>query len=874
MSVSNMQPLATALEPSHADCARNFCAPGTRGIPIERGSEGHRQEGLPDFLSDRDVDDFPAKTVQLDDEGARGFGISIRRHGELTAAVFLKICAALKFPGKEALLPAGLEVLPALHDIGKLTPEFISRLAASCADAPDTERWLRYCISRDCAGKETYHSEVSWYTLERLGAPDMCCDVVGAHHGRPVTGWLGYIGADPLCGGEKWEAARERLALRLLDCLGLDGFPEPSQDPAISYVQQACWEGLLILADWIASQQSAPLSRALTDLVAESLVREAGLGLPVMKKDGNFKEFFGFPPRAEQAAFVDFYAGPGLYILEAPTGSGKTEAALGLAFKAMQCGDASGIYFALPTQLTSNRMIRRMQAYVSRALRNPERDDHVRLVHSKARLMRTRMGGEAEAGNPWASSNRRALLSPFGVGTVDQALLSCAPVRHAAVRTAGLLGKVVIIDEVHSYGAYTGALVEILIERLLAAGGTVVLLSATLSADRRGKFLGNSDVEWPQDPVIISLRRGGELQSIGLSSPAAAEKKVRVILLDDETAEEKAFGEVLKRVESGASVLWIENTVEQAQKVAHLFEKEGVTSAVLHSRFRPLDRQRIEDFWVEKFERNGSVNDLSGGCVLVGTQVLEQSLDIDADLLVTRIAPMDRLIQRIGRLWRHEKKRPDECDMAEVMIIAVPEDDKKTASERIFGKTGIVYPPYLLMRTLEELVNVLSAKNIISLPSDARELIENSFSEREESNLLIAELKDEFIKKETTMKETALGWTGLNQSLNEVNALAGTRYSEYEMHQVLIVDEGDLNNIPNSFEKFDLWAEERIVNVPRPVRSGLMSNFEGFQKEFRIMKRFQNIPLVLTADGLLKDVKGNELMTELYSYNYGYEYIN
>ena len=188
-------------------------------------------------------------------------------------------------------------------------------------------------------------------------------------------------------------------------------------------------------------------------------------------------------------------------------GMGKTEAALYAAYRMLEQGKAGGIYFALPTQLTSNKIHDRVNAFLSRILLQDSPQAPL-LLHGKAWLKtfsEQEMGEDAAPGKPWFQSGKRGLLAPFAVGTIDQALMAVIRVRHSAVRAFWLAGKVVIIDEIHSYDTYTGTIVDKLVTLLRDLHCTVIILSATLTQSRRAAFLGAHQPVRTDYPLITAV---------------------------------------------------------------------------------------------------------------------------------------------------------------------------------------------------------------------------------------------------------------------------------------------------------------------------------------------------------------------------------
>ena len=249
------------------------------------------------------------------------------------------------------------------------------------------------------------------------------------------------------------------------------------------------------------------------------------------------------------------------------------------------------------------------------------------------------------------------------------------------------------------------------------------------------------------------------------------------------------MGESLKRAETGQQVLWIENTVAEAQEIFCLLssraQQYGIETGLIHSRFLVADRQKKEDYWVNLYGKDGEKDRYLRGRILVGTQVLEQSLDIDADYLVTRLAPTDMLLQRIGRLWRHLKidvLRPSTA-RREVWILAPTIEEAEVNYQTALGKSQFVYAPFVLIRTLE-LWNDLSE---IELPGQIRFLIEETYRDRQENGLMAKLCHQLNQEKEKLQRLALVGVSTGEKTLPETKA--NTRYSDRETCEVLILNE-------------------------------------------------------------------------------------
>ena len=394
-------------------------------------------------------------------------------------------------------------------------------------------------------------------------------------------------------------------------------------------------------------------------------------------------------------------------------------------------------------------------------------------------------------------------------------------VKHGFVRTFGLAGKVVILDEVHSYDSYTGTILKELVNSLRELHCTVIILSATLTDKQRHSIVGASfnNVDSGNNisayPLITKYPKNGEAQEREVER--LEDSQVSIGISENDY---KAIDEVILRAERGEQVLWIENTVNEAQqRYRYLSAKSremGLDCGLLHARFIKVDRQKNEEKWVGIFGKAGRDSRQEKGRILVGTQVLEQSLDIDADFLVTRLCPTDMLFQRLGRLWRHRKNdaiRPVGA-RCEAWILSPCLKDA-IQNQNNFGKSFKVYSPYILCRTLEVWQNVLSVK----LPVEIRPLLEATYRERpEEENM--ARYKQGTEKKREALSRLAL--TGISRGGQTIpESKASTRYSDTESVEVLLIkkqrqtDEGIslrlLDNTELLLPKYVNAAERRKI---------------------------------------------------------------
>lgn len=658
-------------------------------------------------------------------------------------------------------------LLAALHDLGKAAPVFAARWKSIIGIL----RRMGYDFPPVVDGK-TPHGQITakclYEELKTRGVVRLfggqIAHVLGGHHGI-------FIRIDETkrlssydLGNERWRESRSALLTTLEELLGAKLCPDSLNRLGESKSSLIKLAGLTSVADWIASSEryfpyaiSGPSELEAFELSsylesARSRARQAlsELGWLGWRPDGwrkSFAEMFGFkelrPLQRTAVAIADREPrDPILVLIEAPMGEGKTEAAFFLQDRLQVTAGQRGMYLALPTQATSNQMFERTASFLQ--TRYPRERINLHLLHGQAgldeRYLELRLACEDETveedrgrvvAEEWFTPKKRGLLAPFAVGTIDQALLSVLQVRHGFVRLFGLSGKVVIIDEVHSYDVYTSTLLDRLIEWLSALGSSVLLLSATLPRRRREELLrkygaaGNTLPECCY-PRITWLTHGGEPESIHIEARKQGPFKIRRVGPDRRAVAEELITLIANH---GGCAAWICNTVGKAQLVYDLLDplcrEAGIKLSLLHARFPFAERQKREEEVLDDFgkgslkaEDDPAYRKRPEKAILVATQIVEQSLDLDFDLMISDLAPIDLLLQRLGRLHRHEgRKRPDA--FADPMLWLVqPEFDSKGLPD--LGVDAKVYQRYILLRSWL----VVQHLEIIKVPEDIEDLIE------------------------------------------------------------------------------------------------------------------------------------------------------
>ena len=712
---------------------------------------------------------LPAKAYE-DESGCIHLGRDIETHCKIVGAVAHELIQRMPQKLQEDLFPMGSELVAAVHDVGKCSPTFVRKLVNVAISSINVES-LSFIIPEDDPSLEKTwggHSGVSQIALKHLNVGKYIPEIAGQHHGftPPVDA---YLANDAVFGGPTWQEQRSLLVESLKLHFGVE-FPALEGD-----AQARAIAGLTCVADWIGSGKHFENPNDDWLPLVSTSVSDAGFTRPIIRRGLTFKDIFGFAePRPAQNLLIKNGYKSGVHIMEAPMGIGKTEAALYCAYLAMSEYDATGIYFALPTQVTSNAIYRRFNAFLSNVI---DGSPEAYLLHGAAWLVdKVEMGAAARPGGSWFDSKKRGLLAPFAVGTVDQALMAAMNVKHGFVRAFGLAGKVVILDEVHTYDAYTGTILDSLISLLSSLNCTVIILSATLSTSRRNLLL-NRTTSSTEYPLVCSAMLDMPVEVEGLEMRDTHHITTSLVSTDSDS-----FTEALNRATLGEQVLWVENTVGEAQvaykELVYLASGKDIELGLIHSKFTQQDRTEREEYWVAQYGKAGYQTRGNKGRILVGTQVLEQSLDIDADFLVTRFCPTDMLLQRMGRLWRHSSTPRVTTARCEAWILVPSKQDVDTKPGEAFGNSGFVYSPYVLSRTF----NVWAEIKSVVLPSAIRGLIERTYCAQQEVGTM-AKLYDDLMhgtrhrKGVDTLKNFAAITLAKNgQTLPE--SKAQTRYSE------------------------------------------------------------------------------------------------
>ncbi len=681
-----------------------------------------------------------------------------------------------------------LAVLAMLHDAGKANLGFQLKIFDSKAAQAGHIRELAPLLDLEALDEDLHESFMSslpedihtWFPDGESAYSYLLA--VFSHHGWPLRFGGEKTGTYWLARKEWWHPQAQRDPMAAVASIidwGRRAFPRAFEGEGPPLPGEPRFHhrvaGLVMLADWLGSHQYwFPVNDvSLEDRLRHNektiplLLRTVGLHVTELQSQlqqgpQDFAVRFEFAPYPLQEA-VDALdpedPGTPLIIAESETGSGKTEAALDWFFKLFACGKVDSLYFALPTRVAARELYGRVHRTIERWFPDDQaRPVTVLAVPGYAEVdgvsMRETLPQDEESNRwqdddtlrrrerQWAAERpKRFLAATVAVGTIDQALLSGVQTAHAHLRSVCLDRSLLVVDEVHASDVYMSRLLSSLLKHHLGTGGRAMLLSATLGARARHEYVSLTD----DTKTLLDLHTAQQVPYPALSMVGSAPRSVgssstqakRVLFEGVPVAfrPEAVAERLVRALAEGARILVVMNTVARANALMHSLEGHAAMDDAWwfschgvicphHGRFAPEDRELLD---AEVSKRLGSSSP-PGPVLLIGTQTLEQSLDIDADFMVSDLAPADVLLQRVGRLHRHKRARPSHCEEARCLLLT-PEQDLETALDRRGNVTaaykklgyGSVYED---LRTLELTRRTLTEAREVSIPRDNRYLVE------------------------------------------------------------------------------------------------------------------------------------------------------
>ena len=692
--------------------------------------------------------------------------------------------------GSDAKLAKRLAALLAAgHDIGKHSSAFAEQVTERKNHMIDGG--ATFLSLTDDERKQAPHAIVSalsfidWYESNIRNGYSQCVNaiagILASHHGTFAQ--PAQINRNQIYEREKqtkpmWHHQRMAWWDRAITTVGLTNEDlEKLQTIELSESAQLILSGFLIMCDWVASnEQLFPLvdlasSFQRTDDALNSLqLPPQWEAHPPADDTALFTTRFQLPneakPRPVQTAAMRLARKinqPCLMLIEAPTGEGKTEAALGAAEILAQKFGLNGVTFALPTCATSDGIFPRIITWLGTTLQ-PGLTASAVLTHGRANLNENylelfspkRVGNiyDSETASAvhahwWLRGRKTSALANFTVGTIDQVLFAALSSRHIMLRHTGLSGKVVIFDEIHASDTYMMVFLERVLQWLGAMGVPAIALSATLDPARRSalltaykkgaarlanttyKFQDQNDDEINAKQQcsypIISVASEGPLTFQTLR-PSGRTATYSVEFIGPDISDIIDF--ITEIYTDGGCIGVLCNTVERAQTVySELVGKIPSEEVILlHLCFLATERRNLERDLAIKLGPNSA--NRPRRFIVVATQVIEQSLDIDFDLLYTDIAPIDLLIQRAGRLQRHtqhNKTRADRFSRARLAIGGFSLE--KNRPPELESGSATIYGEALLLRSLATLLEETNDDAItINSPTDVARLVRKAYS--------------------------------------------------------------------------------------------------------------------------------------------------
>jgi len=705
-----------------------------------------------------------------------------------------RLAAQLSLPPE--LLQQWFAFFVCLHDIGKFATAFQGLVTGLSSELVPGSPQKPYTVHHDSLGYLLWDDEGGLF--DRLQSEsvflgnksqenprmirrilDVWLQVVTGHHGIPPQ--TSAINRSNHFFPQDEDAAFQFMLSIASLFLPDDRVTLPDDKEFSKRLRLKSWvlAGAVVLADWLGSSRQ-PNSYCQQEIkldeywhnhalpFAKQVIIQARIEPSFVAPYSGARQLFPFinvlTPLQQWADQCELANTNQLFIFEDVTGAGKTEAALMLAHRLMENGLADGLYVALPTMATSNAMYERLRvayrcmfakdAMPSLALAHGARhlSDGFRKSltlpenqNSQKNYAHDEEVGEAFCSAWLADSRKKALLAEVGVGTLDQALLSVLPAKHQSLRCLGLARKLLIVDEVHSYDPYMNHLLQCLLKYHAAQGGSAILLSATLPYTMRANYveafaegteLNPPELQQPKAYPLVTHFPASQKVEDPLGTLSEVARTMSVVMLD---SSDEADRIIKSAVEQGKCVCWVRNTVSDASRTYRHLARQGWMDnerlTLFHSRFAMVDRQRIEFLATANFGKD-STAEMRCGRVLIATQVVEQSLDLDFDVMVSDIAPVDLLIQRAGREHRHVR------DVAGNRIdITGTVDQREAPIFYVFGPPVIDDPPENWMKAalpgtqavyqhvgqLWLTQQLLSKSGSLEMPGDARDLIEGVY---------------------------------------------------------------------------------------------------------------------------------------------------
>ena len=726
-------------------------------------------------------------------------------------------------------LSAKIVFICAIHDIGKAHPIFQGR------DAETLEILRRKNLNQASFDTRFRHEQYGANIFDRLSAEDVdiknsdiISQIIRMHHQKEQkkNSDIDIIKIDDKEKAKKWRHIQKEIYDYIKNVFHFDNLNLINKNISKSelFVVQNAILGIMITSDWIASNNyvfdNQPYKnideflksrklQALKFLNNEGMIRQQ---IPVMQ---DFKSAFGFNGRPVQNDVEKIVHKNDIkcMLIESDCGSGKTEAALYAAAVLGNRSGLSGIYMGLPTGVSAEAIQNRVDEFLtSRGMRN------TKLYTSKSMLLR-----EPDKKPVWTDMSRQRLLASSAVGTVDQVMTAARLVRFESVRMDGLASKVLIIDEIHAYDAYMLAVIKDLLKICGELGVPVIMLSATLPISTKNDLLGvlcDGDIELHNGyPMISYVTKDGNVHE-HVSHQYMPDKKISCELLPILNDNDKIARYAVDVVKDGGCECVIMNTVADAICVYDKIKKNKKNDCKIilyHSRMTinardKTSRKILAMCGKDRTKRPERV-------IIVGTQVLEQSLDIDVDYMITAICPIDLLFQRIGRYHRHGDAGTirEHVVIANTVQVLIPFDLSS------YGGTEYIYEKCYLDATIDA---INEHNGHLLIPSGMPDMINYVYSHAS-IDVRVRQIIDEANSDAGNIKiKNGFEIYTRKNDLTDKNLNVRLSNTDEVMAQIAILNDAEIETLGQSSEADIELFKCRVV----AVRESKVKNFKNFCK--------------------------------------------
>lgn len=717
----------------------------------------------------------------------------------------------------------------AIHDIGKIHPTFQGR------DEETLAMLKQEGLNQVSFDTRFRHEQYGANIFDKLSTEDVdiknsdiISQIIRMHHQKEQkkNSDIDIIKIDDKEKAKKWMHIQNEIYDYIKNVFQFDNLNLINKNISKSelFVVQNAILGIMITSDWIASNNylfdnqsyenideflKSRKIQALKFLNNEGMIRQQ---IPVMQ---DFKSAFGFNGRPVQNDVEKIVQKNDIkcMLIESDCGSGKTEAALYAASVLGNRSGLSGIYMGLPTGVSAEAIQDRVDEFLtSHGMRN------TKLYTSKSMLLR-----EPDKKPVWTDMSRQRLLASSAVGTVDQVMTAARLVRFESVRMDGLASKVLIIDEIHAYDAYMLAVIKDLLKICEGLGVPVIMLSATLPISTKKDLLGalgNGDIELHNGyPVISYVTKDGMVHE-HVSYQYMPDKKISCELLPILNDNDKIARYAADAVKDGGCECVIMNTVADAICVYDKIKKNKKNDCKIilyHSRMTTNARDETSRKILAMCGKNRT--ERPERVIIVGTQVLEQSLDIDVDYMITAICPIDLLFQRIGRYHRHGDAGTirEHVVVANTVQVLIPSDLSS------YGGTEYVYKKCYLDATIDA---IREHNGHLLIPSGMPDMINYVYSHAS-IDVRVRQIIDEANSDNGNIKiENGFEIYTRRNNLTDKNLNVRLSNTDEVMVQIAILNDAEINALGKNSEIDIELFKCRVVSV----MESKIKNFKHFCK--------------------------------------------